>query len=167
MPSYPRPPITEAVIEIRFDQPVPKELLDKVRARALEKYPLSDEVGSVGLRLEPAKAAAQVKQEWLGYKLTNVDGTEILMFQSQIFSTSRLAPYPGGLAHAGVGKIIDCGAEFGIKLRVLHHPLPENTGYAGVQNVPRENHELLEMIATDAVVETTMVDTIESANAAR
>jgi len=99
--NYPRPPITEAVIEIRLDQPVPKVSLDKVRARALKKYPLSDELSSVGVLFEPEKAAARVKQEWIGYKLTNVDSTDILMLQSQAFSTSRLAPYPGWESFCG------------------------------------------------------------------
>lgn len=69
-----------------------------------------------------------------------------------------------GLAHANVGKVVECGNRFGAKLRVLHQPMPENTGYVAVQNLPHEDHELLEMLAVDAVVETVMVGTIESTN---
>jgi len=68
-----------------------------------------------------------------------------------------------GLAVANVGKIQDCGTQCGVKIRVLNEPdLPKNPAYAAIRGLRREDQELLEMLAADAVVETVMVSIVDT-----
>jgi uncharacterized protein (TIGR04255 family) len=94
---YPRPPITEAVIEIRVQGPIDREHLDRVQKRALARFPLSEELAHVGLRVEfPTPAAqAKIQHDWAGYKLSNVDRTDFLSIGPNVLNVSRLSPYPG------------------------------------------------------------------------
>lgn len=57
-----------------------------------------------------------------------------------------------GFAVANVGKIHDACGQVGIKVRVLHEPSKDNPNpaYATIRNLPRDNWELLGLIANDA-----------------
>src|SRR4051812_15059208 len=90
---YKRPPITEAVIELRFEPPVERDLLDRANKRLLENYPLAAE--NQIINVEVGDAAATVQRAFQGYRLTSLDGTAIVTLAPNLIATSRLAPYEG------------------------------------------------------------------------
>jgi uncharacterized protein (TIGR04255 family) len=94
---YRRAPITEAVIEIRVQDPIDRELVDRAQKRALSEFPLSEELANVGFTVEfPTQVArAKIQHDWAGYKLSNIDRTDFLSLGPNIFNVSRLPPYPG------------------------------------------------------------------------
>ena len=79
------------------------------------------------------------------------------MRQSQMTLTKKT-----GLALAQVSKILKCGSDAGLKFRVIHMPESTNPGYAAILNTPRDDQELLEILAADAVVETLMVSALDA-----
>jgi uncharacterized protein (TIGR04255 family) len=99
--KYKRPPITEAVIEIRFETPVEPSTIDKAVARFRDRYPLTELQNTLGLQLDGQRGSMQIEQKVTGVKLTSLDGTEVLMIGTSAFSASCLAPYPGWEAFYG------------------------------------------------------------------
>lgn len=97
MKQYPRAPITEAVIEVRFQEPVPKELVEKVRARMQEHehYVRINPWSMKTLQVDIASAIASASQEVSGYRADSLDGTDVFIMSTAHFSVSRLAPYTG------------------------------------------------------------------------
>lgn len=95
MTHYPRAPITEAVIEIRFQEPVPKDLIEKVRVRVLDQghYLLIDPWNMRTVQIDMASVVASVAREATGYRASSLDGADIFLMTTASFSVSRLAPY--------------------------------------------------------------------------
>ncbi len=97
--NYVRPPITEAVIELRFGEAASEENLAKF-ARAVDRvYPNSETGFQVTVRVETSKdgRAPQVTpdQKFDGYKLTGQDASDVILVKTTAISTVRLAPYQG------------------------------------------------------------------------
>lgn len=92
MTHYPRAPITEAVIEIRFQEQVANDLVEKVRARLGEHYQI---VNPVGMRTVQVNVASVVAQQTVGYRANNLDGVDVVIISAAHLSVSRLAPYTG------------------------------------------------------------------------
>lgn len=92
--KYKRPPITEAVIEVRLRSPIDADLLDKLLGRLAEEYPLPPQ-RTVNLNVEFSDTSAKVKPELSGYRLTALDGAGIVSITPISIATSRLAPYEG------------------------------------------------------------------------
>ncbi len=90
---YKRPPITEAVIEVRLDGAITRENVDKVQKRLLETYPFSQETQIVGV--EVSDTSAKVQQQFQGYRLTNKDGADTILISPSSIASARLAPYEG------------------------------------------------------------------------
>lgn len=95
MRKYKRPPITEAVIEVRFEQANDKATIESAKIRLLPDYGVSEEISAVGIRLDVLQRQAQFDEGSSGSKLFNKDRTDILMIMPQAFATSRVAPYCG------------------------------------------------------------------------
>jgi uncharacterized protein (TIGR04255 family) len=95
MPQYKRPPITEAVIEIRLEQELSRDVVDKLNVRFGADYPFSTRFGAVGVNLDLLGRQAIFDEQASGYKLTSSDQTDILLVAATHFSCSRLAPYNG------------------------------------------------------------------------
>lgn len=95
MTQYPRAPITEAVIEIRFQEPVPKDLVEKVRSRVLEQghYLLLDTWNVRTVQVDIASVLASVAQEATGYRVSSLDRADVFLITTASFAVSRLAPY--------------------------------------------------------------------------
>lgn len=96
---YSRPPITEAVIEIRLGSPIETAELGRVSADLADHYPLDQPVKNLGVAVGmPAtpegKPTAQFNEE-NGRRRTSLDLTEIVVLWPTKFSVSQLAPYPG------------------------------------------------------------------------
>ncbi len=92
--KYKRPPITEAVVEIKIDPPIESALLDRVQARLLESYPLPPQRIML-TTVQVGDEAPKIQHEPQGYKLTAPDGAGLVTVAANLISTSRLAPYQG------------------------------------------------------------------------
>jgi len=95
-PSYKRPPITEAVVEFRFREPVDQRVVDKVSARLAERYPAHETIHVLDIQINSGNpGAVRASPAFIGYKRTNLDGTGIVIVATTHLTTSVLAPYPG------------------------------------------------------------------------
>jgi uncharacterized protein (TIGR04255 family) len=95
---YKRPPITEAVIGLRFADPIDSATLDKVASAFKPLYPREDILKGVQIqmRLDSTSPASQ-SIEQIGYRLSSSDQTHILILTPRppSLTMSQLAPYPG------------------------------------------------------------------------
>jgi uncharacterized protein (TIGR04255 family) len=98
---YKRPPITEAVIGLRFADPIDSATLDKVASALKPLYPREDILKGVHfqMRLDATSPAPQSIEQEIGngYRLSSPDQTHILILTPMppSLSMSQLAPYPG------------------------------------------------------------------------
>jgi uncharacterized protein (TIGR04255 family) len=96
---YKQPPITEAVIELRFATPMETGEIEKVSAALKSLYPLQQPIRGVGvhLNLPPGRDGATTAQpiETHGNRLSTADQTQIALVWPAQFIFSQLAPYPG------------------------------------------------------------------------
>ena len=94
-PPYRRPPITEAVVELRLVAPIEVEQVEKIKERLANRYPLlAGSVQNIEIVAGPGQNAAP-KMEFSGYRLTSTDATDVAIVARQNITTSRLAPYNG------------------------------------------------------------------------
>ena len=97
--QYARPPITEAVIEIRFDPVISQDALAKFVRDVQGQYPTAEQSYEVTVELKvPASGAEPVvtpKKELAGYKITGRDDTDLILLAADRLATVRLAPYCG------------------------------------------------------------------------
>jgi uncharacterized protein (TIGR04255 family) len=94
---YKQPPITEAVIEIRFATPIDSARIAEVSADFQSMYPFEQHTSDVHVQLNTIPNTGTIAEttETLGRKRTSLDQTEILLLRPQILAISQLAPYPG------------------------------------------------------------------------
>jgi uncharacterized protein (TIGR04255 family) len=96
---YKEPPITEAVIEIRFATPIEAAHLTEISTDFRSLYPYEQQVTDVRVHLflpspqQGATTAGTVERP--GHRLTSLDQTEILLLWPDMLVFSQLAPYPG------------------------------------------------------------------------
>lgn len=93
MTQYKRAPITEAVIEIRFEKPLPTQSIEKLNERLRDSYASSDRVSGVEVRVNVKERRAKFDETENGYKLASMDQTDILMIVPTSMICARLAPY--------------------------------------------------------------------------
>jgi uncharacterized protein (TIGR04255 family) len=96
---YKQPPITEAVIEIRFAVPNEDATIAKASADFKSHYPQENTVTNVAVQLylptgPEIKTAAQTLEK-SGYRRSSTDQTQLLLLWPDNFVISQLAPYPG------------------------------------------------------------------------
>lgn len=95
MKQYKRAPITEAVIEIRLEQPISNDLVDSVLSRFKDDYAASQAISALDVKLDVVERQATIDQQNIGYKLTSEDKTDVLIVAPDRITFSRLAPYLG------------------------------------------------------------------------
>jgi uncharacterized protein (TIGR04255 family) len=95
MPQYKRPPIVEAIIEIRLEQPLSQDEVDGVLARFKPDYPFSDLYWSGSVELDVPGRRAGYQEESSGYRLASADRADVLLVTTAYISCARLAPYLG------------------------------------------------------------------------
>jgi uncharacterized protein (TIGR04255 family) len=95
MPQYKRAPIVEAVIEIRFEQPLSRDEVDKLLTRFKPDYAFSDPYASIGVAVDVAGRRADFQEHSSGYRLASADRADVLLVTMAHMSCSRLAPYLG------------------------------------------------------------------------
>jgi uncharacterized protein (TIGR04255 family) len=91
---YKRPPITEAVVEIRVENQISREVIDGLQKKLLAEYPAPPEQG-VLWNFEVGEAATKFEQQFQAHKLSSHDGTDVVTIGLNVIATSRLAPYEG------------------------------------------------------------------------
>ena len=97
--QYARPPITEAVIELRFDPVISQDALAKFLRDVHGQYPTAEQSYEVTVELKvPASGAEPIatpKKKLAGYKITSRDETDLILVAADRLATVRLAPYCG------------------------------------------------------------------------
>ena len=97
--QYARPPITEAVIELRFDPAMSPGALAKFLRDVQGQYPTAEASYEVTVELKvPASGAEPVAtptKKLAGYKITGRDDTDLILLAADRLATVRLAPYCG------------------------------------------------------------------------
>ncbi len=95
-PQYKRPPITEAVIEIRLEDSLSERMVEKIHNRLKKRYESSERISIIGFMLDPRKKEiAKIPDEFEGYKLTSKDQADVVQIKPNSMACSRLAPYHG------------------------------------------------------------------------
>ncbi len=95
---YSAPPITEAVIEIKFSQPLETGKLSKLNASLSKVYRQGQLVKNLLLDFELNEGEVQPRAsrtEMHGFRLEGADPAELLILWPQSIVLSQLAPYPG------------------------------------------------------------------------
>jgi uncharacterized protein (TIGR04255 family) len=93
--GYKHPPITEAVLELRFKSAASMEMIEKAVRRAAPRYFYTDPDNAVQLNINPEKQAPEILAQWQGTKLSTLDRADIVIFRTSAYVCSRLSPYPG------------------------------------------------------------------------
>ena len=69
-----------------------------------------------------------------------------------------------GFAVGGVGKIAETCESVDVSVRVLHEPEPpKNTGHSAMRGIPRENLQLLALLADEVFIDTRVAAAIPAA----
>ena len=96
---YKKPPITEAVIELRFATPIDADDIAKVSTALKSLYPLQQPIRDVRVHLNLPSGQQDVTTahpiETHGNRLSTEDQTQIVLVWPTMFVFSQLAPYPG------------------------------------------------------------------------
>ena len=97
--SYKHPPITEAVIEIRFATPLDPVGVDTVSEKFGSHYPQHQRVENLKFAVQlPAgqtDTPTITSDREAGHRRSSSDMTELLVLRRSAFVVSQLAPYPG------------------------------------------------------------------------
>ncbi|WP_319798767.1 TIGR04255 family protein [Nitrobacter sp.] len=135
MPIYKRPPVIEAVIDIRVEGALDQGQLQRLNKDFSASYPFSEESQHIGVEL--SENAAKINQSFAGYTMRNAESTDALVLTPASIATTRQAPYDGWerLRAAAEGnwlqwrkavgrkKIVRIGVRF---INRLDIPIPEN-----------------------------------------
>jgi uncharacterized protein (TIGR04255 family) len=92
---YTRPPITEAVIELRFGAPASEGQLDRAANSAAKSYFLREAEVGRSFEFNAITGNATSNVDWTGVKFSSMDRTETLILRTDVFLSSQLAPYRG------------------------------------------------------------------------
>jgi uncharacterized protein (TIGR04255 family) len=96
---YARPPITEAVVEIRFGAPVDQQVLEKVSSALHDEYPHQQPIQNFEVEFNVVAGSGNPPttrlNETAGLKRMSQEMTELLILWPSTFLMSQLAPYPG------------------------------------------------------------------------
>ena len=92
--KYPRPPITEAVIEFRFREQMPADAIKRIGDRCKKRF-FYDETESGQVIQLNNQGIPNVGQSWRGRRLSSLDRADIVLVRPATLTISRLAPYMG------------------------------------------------------------------------
>lgn len=95
MASYSRPPIVEAVVELRFGgAPASEKSIRDAQRHLRSKYPNAEDQQLIDFMLPPG-GRPSINARFSGVKLSRHDQTEIAVVTRSQFSRSMLPPYQG------------------------------------------------------------------------
>lgn len=102
--TYPRAPITEAVIELRMQSEVDMKEQEKIIHRLKKDYPHMKPLNEIKFNVNapqtgggapPTGGGVTVRTQWQGFRLTSDDQTKIVIVMPLSVVSARLAPYQG------------------------------------------------------------------------
>jgi uncharacterized protein (TIGR04255 family) len=94
--QYLRPPITEAVVELRFEPSIPAGVLKKLSSRFAKSYPGVQELKNISVKLEIKEQPEPIVDPGRAfYRRASPDETQLAIISEQSLAISQLAPYPG------------------------------------------------------------------------
>jgi uncharacterized protein (TIGR04255 family) len=88
---YDRPPITEAVIDVKFDANLTERERERLMERFKGRFPSVEERKTITVEFGPKEAAAKAAPA--GYKMTAANALDLVLINDASFGTARLAPY--------------------------------------------------------------------------
>src|SRR3990167_6880155 len=92
--TYAKPPITEAVIEVRPSRAFTPAEIKKLESRLESRYPNQDLMFGAQIKFDSnKKVTATLIQE--AKRLSSADGADFVILKPNAFAISRLAPYCG------------------------------------------------------------------------
>ncbi len=92
--SYKWPPVVEAVVEFQVREPLDAAVLEKLKDKLTDQYPLPPQRNmEFGFQIGPD--SARMHQQFQGYRLTSIDVSDVLLIGPNSIVNSRLAPYLG------------------------------------------------------------------------
>jgi uncharacterized protein (TIGR04255 family) len=91
-PHYEHAPLTEAVIELRFQEALPEKVLEQLRKRFAGAGWRQEQLLEFEFTLGQS---GQPRQSAIGYKFSSDDGVRVIQVQRQSVACSMMAPYPG------------------------------------------------------------------------
>ncbi len=89
---YARPPIVEAVIEVRFEGALTSRELERVRDRFKPSYSTIEQLNKLEVQVGPGKPVKPVVSI-TGFKMTHRDALDVVILQTSGVATVRRAPY--------------------------------------------------------------------------
>jgi uncharacterized protein (TIGR04255 family) len=92
-PAYSKPPIVEAVFEIRFAESLSPRELERLRDRFSSNFPKIELQQKIDI--EVTNAGVNAKATPVGFKMTSSNALDIVLMQVNQFGSSRMAPYEG------------------------------------------------------------------------
>jgi uncharacterized protein (TIGR04255 family) len=92
---YKRPPITEAIIELRFVRPFGEDVIKRAARDLQPEYTFRDRDEGRQIKIDGATGKAESEVHWSGERLSSLDRADILILRTTAFVSSRLAPYLG------------------------------------------------------------------------
>jgi uncharacterized protein (TIGR04255 family) len=91
--KYPKPPIVEAVIDLRSKTPLSTASLDKVKKKLENVYPFVEAQVKFGVMFSVDQIALNHSPS--GHKLTSTDALRIAILSPEGVASSKLSPYLG------------------------------------------------------------------------
>lgn len=92
-PTYPRAPITEAVIQILVGADAEPRALDRIAHKLKAVYPNSQPLQEFKVAIPNTGGPVNVAQSPQGFRLANNDQTDVVMLSPRGITAARLAPY--------------------------------------------------------------------------
>jgi uncharacterized protein (TIGR04255 family) len=93
--DYNRPPIIEAVIELRLTKPVENRVIERAATSLQAEYPFRHPEQGREIKVDAATGKTEANLAWTGQKLTSLDGADNALLRPMSFISSRLGPYLG------------------------------------------------------------------------
>lgn len=90
---YRRPPITEAVVELRLADQIGVAEVDKIRDRLAPDYPVPPELMQNISFTTGRGEQNRAQVDFAGYRLSSLDAINVAIVGRQNLTASRLAPY--------------------------------------------------------------------------
>jgi uncharacterized protein (TIGR04255 family) len=92
--AYPRPPIIEAALELRTDEPLDGRDLERCRDRFKKQYGLVEDQTEINVLVLPTGQITHTSR-LTGYKMTAANAVDLIILNTVAVVTSRTAPYAG------------------------------------------------------------------------
>ena len=93
--KYRSPPITEAVIEVRFEAVIDEAVRQKASDKFARHYPRITQQVMTEISLEVSQGSFNIEQQPPTFRHANSDENEVLLVNPQSLAVSQLAVYPG------------------------------------------------------------------------